>query len=91
MGSDRAVAEIWSADEQLARQNQISLSHTPKFFGYSGRGTIAGQEVRLLIPNTYMNRSGQAVAALAQFYRIASTDILVAQDELDLPSGTTPL
>jgi PTH1 family peptidyl-tRNA hydrolase len=73
--------------EQLARQNQISLSPTPKFFGHSGRGTIAGREVRLLIPNTYMNRSGQAVAALAQFYRILPEAILVAHDELDLSPG----
>jgi PTH1 family peptidyl-tRNA hydrolase len=73
--------------EQLARQNQISLSSTPKFFGHSGRGHIAGCEVRLLIPTTYMNRSGQAVAALAQFYRIPPQAILVAHDELDLQPG----
>src|SRR5687768_14656907 len=73
--------------EQLARQNQISLSSTPKFFGDSGRGTIAGREVRLLIPNTFMNRSGQAVAALSQFYRIPPEAILVAHDELDLLPG----
>jgi len=73
--------------EHLARQNQISLSSTPKFFGHSGRGNIAGREVRLLIPNTYMNRSGQAVAALAQFYRIPPEAILVAHDELDLQPG----
>lgn len=73
--------------EQLARQNQISLSSTPKFFGHSGRGTIAGREVRLLIPNTFMNRSGQAVAALSQFYRIPPEAILVAHDELDLAPG----
>lgn len=73
--------------EQLARQNQIPLSSTPKFFGHSGRGTIAGREVRLLIPNTFMNRSGQAVAALSQFYRIPTEAILVAHDELDLAPG----
>jgi peptidyl-tRNA hydrolase len=74
--------------EELARQHHISLSSTPKFFGYSGRGTIAGQDVRLLVPTTYMNRSGQAVSALAQFYRIPPEAILVAHDELDLPPGT---
>lgn len=73
--------------EELARQCSIPLSSTPKFFGYSGRGTIAGQDVRLLVPTTYMNRSGQAVAALVQFYRIPAEAILVAHDELDLPPG----
>ncbi|MCR6650677.1 MAG: aminoacyl-tRNA hydrolase [Cellvibrionaceae bacterium] len=73
--------------EELARQYQIPLSPTPKFFGYSGRGSIGGQEVRLIVPTTYMNRSGQAVNALAQFYRIPAEAILVAHDELDLPPG----
>ena len=50
-----------------------------------------GQDVRLLIPTTYMNRSGQAVAALAGFYRIAPEAILVAHDELDLPPGVAKL
>lgn len=77
--------------EELARQHGISLSSTPKYFGISGRGTIAGQEVRLLIPTTYMNRSGQAVASLAQFYRIPTESILVAHDELDLSPGTARL
>jgi PTH1 family peptidyl-tRNA hydrolase len=73
--------------EELARQYSVPLSSTPKFFGYSGRGIIAGQDVRLLVPTTYMNRSGQAVAALAQFYRIPVDAILVAHDELDLQPG----
>ena len=77
--------------ERLARLCGSTLSSTPKFFGYSGRVLIGSQEVRLLIPTTYMNRSGQAVAALAQFYRIAPAAILVAHDELDLPPGTARL
>lgn len=75
--------------EQLAHQYSISFTATPKFFGYSGRGSIAGQDVRFLIPTTYMNRSGQAVSALAQFYRIPPEAILVAHDELDLPPGVS--
>ena len=73
--------------EELARQYSVPLSSPPKFLGYSGRGIIAGQDVRLLVPTTYMNRSGQAVAALAQFYRIPVDAILVAHDELDLQPG----
>ena len=52
---------------------------------------IASQEVRLLIPSTYMNRSGQAVAAVAQFYKLPASEILVAHDELDLPAGLARL
>jgi PTH1 family peptidyl-tRNA hydrolase len=62
-----------------------------KFHGKSGRIMIAGHEVRLLFPTTYMNKSGMAVAAIAQYYKIAPAQILVAYDELDLPIGTTKL
>lgn len=71
----------------LARQFHVSLNAEAKFFGYTARLTIAGQDIRLLYPTTFMNRSGQAVAAMANFYRIATDEILVAYDELDLPPG----
>ena len=54
-----------------------------KFFGHVGRDG----ETWLLMPTTFMNRSGQAVAALARFYKIAPAEILVVHDELDLPPG----
>ena len=72
--------------ERLARQEGISLSPDKKFFGLSGKGRINGQECYLLFPTTFMNRSGQAVAALANFYKISPTEILVVHDELDLPA-----
>jgi PTH1 family peptidyl-tRNA hydrolase len=72
---------------RLAKTYQCPLTLNNKFFGYTGRATIAGQDIRLLIPTTYMNNSGQAVAALASFYRIPAQSILVAYDELDLPPG----
>lgn len=73
--------------ERLARQEGISLSPDKKFFGLSGKGRISGQECFLLLPTTFMNRSGQAVAALANFYKIKPNEILVAHDELDMPAG----
>ena len=73
--------------ERLASIHHIHLKFDNKFFGYTGRGTIAGSEVRLLIPTTFMNKSGQSVAALARFYRLALEQILVAFDELNLPPG----
>ncbi len=73
--------------EQLARWHNVSLREEPKFFGHTARFLAEGQDVRLLIPNTYMNLSGKAVAALARFYQIVPEEILVAHDELDLPPG----
>ncbi|MEP4891639.1 MAG: aminoacyl-tRNA hydrolase [Aliiglaciecola sp.] len=73
--------------EALARQFGCTLKLENKFFGYTGRITCAGQDIRLLIPTTYMNKSGQAVSALSGFYRIPPENILVAFDELDLPPG----
>lgn len=73
--------------EQLARRHNVSLREEPKFFGHTARILVEGQDVRLLIPNTYMNLSGKAVAALARFYQIEPEAMLVAHDELDLPPG----
>lgn len=75
----------------LARQCGEPLVYTPKFFGHLARVTIAQSEVRLLVPTTFMNRSGQAVGALAQFFKIPPEAILVAHDELDLNPGTARL
>lgn len=48
---------------------------------------IDGQDLRLLIPTTYMNLSGKSVAAMAKFYQIKPEEIMIAHDELDLPPG----
>ncbi len=74
--------------EQLARKHNCALAAEPKFHGRSGRIQLAGRDLRLLIPTTFMNLSGNAVAALANFYKIPSDAILVAHDELDLPPGS---
>ena len=73
--------------ERLARQEGITLNADKKYFGLCGKGRIGGQECWLLFPTTFMNRSGQAVAALANFFRITPDEILVVHDELDLPAG----
>ena len=67
----------------LAGKLKTALALQPKFYGKAGR---AG-ETWLLEPTTFMNRSGQAVAALANFYKIPAEEILVIHDELDLPPG----
>lgn len=63
------------------------LREEAKFFGYTSRVTLGGEDVRLLVPTTFMNLSGKAVAAMASFFRINPDEILVAHDELDLPPG----
>jgi PTH1 family peptidyl-tRNA hydrolase len=73
--------------EKLAGENHSSLKMQPRFFGSYARLDIAGNSVHLLVPATYMNRSGQAVAALANFYKIDPENILVVHDELDLAPG----
>lgn len=83
----RHNAGAWFVEE-LARQQGEPLNTEPRFFGDTARIFIGGHDVRLLIPSTYMNRSGQAIAAVAHFYKISPEQILVAHDELDLPPGT---
>ena len=82
----RHNAGFWLLD-QYARQHQVSLQSEAKFFGHTARIQRGSMDLRLLQPMTFMNRSGQAVAALANFYKISPSEILVAYDELDLPPG----
>lgn len=77
--------------DELARQYSVTLTPESKFFGLAGRATINNHDVRLLIPTTFMNLSGKAIAAIAQFYKIAPESILVAHDELDIPPGNARL
>lgn len=88
--STRHNAGFWFVDE-LARKAGATFAKEAKFFGWVGKALIAGSPVWLLKPSTFMNRSGQAVAALANFYQIAPEDILVAHDELDLMPGQTKM
>lgn len=90
-GSDyRGTRHNAGADfvEALARQHGATLQAESRFFGLTARIQCAGHDLRLLVPTTFMNRSGQAVAAMASFYKVAPEAILVAHDELDIPPGT---
>ena len=73
---------FWFVD-RLARDLKIALQAQGKFFGHVARL----DDLWLLKPSTFMNRSGQAVAALARFYKIEPAEILVVHDELDLQPG----
>ncbi len=82
----RHNAGFWFVDE-IARQQGVLFRSESKFFGEACRVSIDGNAVWLLKPTTFMNRSGQSVAAIAKFYKIPVNEILVAHDELDIPAG----
>lgn len=82
----RHNAGFWLIDE-LAWQWKVSLREEKKFHGEVVRASFNGNDVWLLKPHTYMNLSGKAVSALAQFYKIQPNEILVVHDELDIPCG----
>ena len=86
----RHNAGEWLVNE-LARMYNASLKEEAKYFGKVAKINTAQGEVRLLVPTTFMNLSGKAVGALANFYRIKPEEILVAHDELDLPPGVTKI
>ena len=77
--------------ESLAKRANVSLRNNAKFHGLHAATQIDGHECHLLIPTTFMNLSGQAVQALANYYKIPPHQILVAHDELDLPTGSIKL
>lgn len=93
-GSDyettRHNAGFWLVDA-LARHAGVTLSRESRFYGLAGRTRLGGNEIWLLEPQTFMNRSGQAVGALARFFKIAPDEVLVVHDELDLPPGAAKL
>ena len=73
----------------LAKQNGIELNPKRKLEGRLGRGIVAGHDLRLMIPDTYMNHSGKAVGLAAKYFQIGPDHILVAHDELDMPPGAS--
>ncbi|HCB14408.1 MAG TPA: aminoacyl-tRNA hydrolase [Gammaproteobacteria bacterium] len=86
----RHNAGFWLVDE-LARQHGGHFRPEARYHGETCRIVLAGQELWLLKPMTYMNRSGLAVAALVRFHKIPLPAILVVHDDLDLPPGTVRL
>jgi peptidyl-tRNA hydrolase, PTH1 family len=86
----RHNAGFWFVD-LLARRHGGEFRDYRKFSGETAKINIDGQEIVLLKPTTYMNRSGLSIRQLSDFYKIVPEDILVAHDELDLPVGTVRL
>ena len=77
--------------EALARSAGQTLRPEKKYHGLYARIQWQGLDLHLLNPTTFMNRSGLAIKALADFFKIQPQQILIAHDELDLPPGTAKL
>jgi PTH1 family peptidyl-tRNA hydrolase len=76
---------------ELADRFAVSMTEQSRFKALLGRGEIYGQDVRMLVPLTYMNLSGDAVGAAARFYRIEPEQILIAYDEMAFEPGVVRL
>jgi peptidyl-tRNA hydrolase, PTH1 family len=85
----RHNAGYWFIDA-IAAQTNSKLTMDAKMFGVVGK-LNPHPDVWLLMPTTFMNGSGKAVAALANYYKILPSEILVIHDELDLPAGAAKL
>jgi PTH1 family peptidyl-tRNA hydrolase len=86
----RHNAGFWFVEE-VARQYGVVFRPESKFSGEVARIQVGGRDCWLLKPGTFMNRSGQAIQAIANFYKISPQSILVVHDELDLPAGVAKL
>jgi PTH1 family peptidyl-tRNA hydrolase len=86
----RHNAGFWFVD-LLARRHGGEFRDYRKFSGETAKISIEGQELVLLKPTTYMNRSGLSIRQLSDFYKFSPDDILIAHDELDLPVGSVRL
>jgi peptidyl-tRNA hydrolase, PTH1 family len=85
----RHNAGFWWVD-LVAAQTNSTLAVDAKMFGIVGK-LSPNNDIWLLKPTTFMNASGKAVAALANYYKITPEEILVIHDELDLPAGQSKL
>jgi len=78
----------FTAIDALARSWQISVAENRKFQGELGEGRgPQGDKIRLLKPLTYMNRSGQSIRAVMDWFKLPPESVLVIYDEMDLPLG----
>jgi len=72
--------------DELARGYKITLTHS-RFHARTGEGKVAGTDIILVRPQTFMNLSGEAVGKLVRRHRVKPENLVVAHDEMDLPPG----
>ena len=73
--------------EVLAERLAARLRPAKGSRAMAGTAKIGDAQVVLATPTTYMNASGEAVAPLARYYKVEAADVIVVQDEIDLPLG----
>ncbi|HMM57210.1 MAG: aminoacyl-tRNA hydrolase [Xanthomonadales bacterium PRO7] len=86
----RHNAGFWFIDA-LARREGARFGLESKLHGETAKIVLAGQPLLLLKPNTFMNKSGIAVASALRYWKIEPEEMLVAHDDLDLPPGAARL
>lgn len=82
----RHNAGFWFV-ERISETFNITMTLDKKFHGLVGRGLVYGMDIRLLLPHTFMNKSGEAVVPMVNFYGIHNDELLIVHDELDLDVG----
>ncbi len=87
----RHNAGFWLVDNLANSLPNARLQRESGFNALVAKTIIGGNPLWLLEPQTYMNRSGQSVGAIARFYKINPDEVLVVHDELDLPPGAAKL
>jgi PTH1 family peptidyl-tRNA hydrolase len=87
----RHNAGFWLVDQLANSLPGCRLQRESRFNAFVAKTVISGNEVWLLEPQTFMNRSGQSVGGIARFFKILPDEILVVHDELDLAPGAAKL
>jgi PTH1 family peptidyl-tRNA hydrolase len=87
----RHNAGFWLVDQLANSLPGCRLQRESRFNAFVAKTIISGNEVWLLEPQTFMNRSGQSVGGIARFFKILPDEILVVHDELDLAPGAAKL
>jgi len=78
----------FDAVDELAQVWQMTLKENKRFQGIYAEGVaLGGKKIRLLKPLTYMNRSGQSVRAVTDWYKLKPQSVLIIYDDMDLPLG----
>lgn len=72
----------------FAHQKGVQFQPKTKFFADIAEITSEGEKILLVKPTTFYNETGKSARAIADFYKVASTDVLVIHDDLALPFGT---
>ena len=86
----RHNAGFWLLDE-FARRHGAHFRNEPRHHAEVARARVGGEELWLVKPMSFMNRSGGPVHSVAGFYKVPVESILVAYDELDFPAGVVRL